>query len=121
MQRGYCSRAFGRDASEVGDDRLADGLGLILQPDEGGGIDQLEQAGELLVGQVGDEVILRGNVGTEVAALGRVEPGWVVLAWNGRDEGVDNRGQSSALESVEFEAHGADLFCSIGCWDDAEH
>ena len=70
---------------------------MILQPDQGGGIDQLKQAGELLVGQMGDEVLLGGNVGADVTALGGVEPGWVVLARNGRDEGVDDRGQSLAL------------------------
>ena len=93
---------------------------MILQPDQAGGIEQLEQAGELLVGQVAHEVMLRGNVGPDVAALGGVEPGWVVLARNGRDEGVDDRGQGFALESVEFEAHGGDLSCSIGCRDDAQ-
>ena len=120
MQRRYCTRALGRDAREVGDDRLPDGLRLILQPDQAGGIEQLEQAGELRVGQVAHEVLLRGNVGAEVAALGGVKPGWVVLARNGRDEGVDDRGQGLALQSVEFEAHGGDLSWSVGCRDDAQ-
>ena len=98
IQRGDRPRALGRDAREVGDDRLPDGLGLILQADEAGGIEQLEQAGELRVWQVANEVLLRGDVGPEVAALGGVKPGWIVLAWNGRDEGIDDRGQSLALE-----------------------
>jgi hypothetical protein len=72
----------------------------------------------LRVGQVALEVLLRGDVGPEVAALGSVKPGWVVLARNGRDEGIDDRGQSLALGSVEFEAHGGDLSWSVGYRDD---
>jgi hypothetical protein len=53
---------------------------LILEPGEAGSIDQLQQAGELLVGQVRDEVLLGRDVGAAVAALGGVEAVRVVLA-----------------------------------------
>src|SRR6201997_456871 len=106
IQRGYRSRALGRDAREVGDDGLPVGLRLILQPGEACGIDQLKQGGEML---------LSGDVGADVAALGGVEPRWVVIARNRRDEGVDDRGQGFALERVEFEAHGGGLSWSVGC------
>ena len=78
-----------------------------------------QQAGELLLGQASDEILLGGNVGAEVVALGGVKPRWVVRAWNGRDEGVDDRGQSFALDSVEFEAHDGDLSWSVGRRDAA--
>ena len=77
-----------------------------MNPKRPAAIDQLQQAGELLVGQVREEVLLGGHVGADVAALGCVEPVRVVLAWNGCDEGVDDRGQRLPLQGGEFDGHG---------------
>ena len=108
-QRGDHPSGLGRDACEVGDDLLAAGLGLILQPEQAGSIDQLEQARELFLGQMRAEVLLGGDVGADVAALGGVEPVGVVLARHGCDECVDNRGQRLPLQCVEFDGNGAQV------------
>ena len=79
-QRGDHPSGLGRHACDVGDDLLAPGLGLILEPEKAGSIDQLEQARELFLGQMREEVLLGGDVGADVAALGGVEPVGVVLA-----------------------------------------
>src|SRR6187200_1082062 len=50
IQRGDRAACLGRDGCEVGEDLLADGLGLILELEESGAVDQLQQAGELLLG-----------------------------------------------------------------------
>ena len=82
------------------------GLGLILELEEAAAVDQLQHAGELLLGQVREEVVLGCDVGADVAALGRVETVGVVLVRNGCDEGVDDRGQRLPLQCGEFDGHG---------------
>ena len=115
FQRGDRASGLGRHACNAGDERLARRLGLILEPGEAGGIDQLQQAGALLVGQVRDEVLLGRDVGADVAALGGVEPVRVVLAWNGCDERVDDRGQRLSLQGGEFGGHGV-TFLGVIKW-----
>ena len=71
---------------------------MILELEEAEAIDQLQHAGKLLLGQVGEEVLLDCGIGADVAARGRVEPVRVVLVRNGRDERVDDRGQRLPLQ-----------------------
>jgi len=82
------------------------GLVLILELEEAHAVDQLQHAGELLVGQVRLEVPLGCRIDPDVAAPGSVEPVRVVLAWDGCDEGVDDRRQRLPLQGGEFDGHG---------------
>ena len=92
---------------------------LIVDAEEAGSIDQLQHAGKLFLGKVCEEVLLDCHIGTDVAALGRVEPVRVIFVRNGCDEGIDDRGQCLPLWCTEFDGHGMTFRAWRGC-DQAE-
>ena len=106
VQRSDPCRGLGRYGGNVAENLFAAGLGLILEFEQAGAVDQLQQAGALLVGHLRQQIVLGGHVGADIAALGCVEPVRVVLAWHRCHEGVDDRGQRLALQGGEFDGHG---------------
>ena len=115
IQRGDRRSGLGRYGGDVGEDLLAGGLGLLRELEKAEAVHQLQQAGELILGQVREEVLLGCGVGPHITALGCVKAVRIVLAGNGCDERVDDRGQRLALRCGELDGHRRDLSGFVGC------